>query len=1046
MRNAILGCLTLSLVLGLSACGPRADRDDRGGANGARYSWQRPHAEVLPSGDLAWKPEPFVFRTGQRVRYIDFENGDDAASGTSPAEAWKHHPWDANAAANAAAAEGVDTYVFRRGVVYRGTLVADESGSAETPIRLTSSPRWGEGTAWLYGSMAVSDGWQRLTAEQAPPDMPEPEKVWTIDLPEGSFPRLVWLAEGDAITRIPLARDPNWTVSDEHDIRSEWYTWASTERVMVPNDQGNEQARALAADPEHLTAEDPDAYVGGTVWTEYTGVMATPYPSRVEAYDPQAGAVRIGGPWGDTARYMPIANNRWFIENLPRLLDAPGEYWFDETTGRLYLRLPDDRDPNTAVVEIGERMAAIDIADQSHIHVTGLGFRFTNTAHWYDRWWTLPAEDAATVRVLGSCDDIRVSHCTFEHIAMAVRAQSLEGTMGHVAVTDNDIRWTDYGAIDLTRAREGEFARGEVLRNRLYQIGLRPMRAHHGHAVKVGFVTLAEIAGNMLDRGYGAGLFIFGGKGGGPGVRPLSRILMHHNRVTDSMLNTNDWGGIESWQGGPTYIYNNVSGNPGGYWHWKHLANPDPAQRDAETPRFGFAYYLDGAFKQYVFNNIAWGLESDVASPLANTAAIQEVLGMMNAIFNNTFYNFAIGSRRQSRANRNYYIGNAMLEIGYRYFQHPMPDGESLETFAYSHNVLAGEPRQVGLLIDNEHVFHTLGGMRMELFRRQALAREVGWEVQGPTVVDAANHDFRPAEGSELTDRGVKFFVPWGLYATVGEWHFTKHPANPQTIFGESWFMTEEHVNRGMYADIPRHDLQAHNVGRFDYVAGELEDWTEGALRLNGIDQYCTLSHADMTADAAYGEDQTLPGAERPTLDMDTNDFLIEAYLRVAPGNIGVIASKADLVGYVLDIDDQGRPRLTLWVDGLVAARRSARVAINDGTFHHVLAEVSRSDPDGITLYVDGQVSNGPLVGPLPDPAVSLSNDADFLVGRGRRDGDFLAGELDFLRVCRGTLADAQTTIEELYAWQFAGPFLRDFAGNAPTGAARDAGALEGRP
>ena len=35
------------------------------------------------------------------------------------------------------------------------------------------------------------------------------------------------------------------------------------------------------------------------------------------------------------------------------------------------------------------------------------------------------------------------------------------------------------------------------------------------------------------------------------------------------------------------------------------------------------------------------------------------------------------------------------------------------------------------------------------------------------------------------------------------------------------------------------------------------------------------------------------------------------------------------------------------------------------------------------------------------------------------------------------------TTIDELTTWQFDGPHLRDFAGNAPTGAGRDAGAIE---
>ena len=41
-----------------------------------------------------------------------------------------------------------------------------------------------------------------------------------------------------------------------------------------------------------------------------------------------------------------------------------------------------------------------------------------------------------------------------------------------------------------------------------------------------------------------------------------------------------------------------------------------------------------------------------------------------------------------------------------------------------------------------------------------------------------------------------------------------------------------------------------------------------------------------------------------------------------------------------------------------------------------------------------------------------------------------------------GVLADAKTTIDELYAWEFDGPHLRDFTGRTPHGK-RDAGAIE---
>ena len=47
----------------------------------ARWSWQEPHCKVLPTGDLEWAPQPFVFKAGEAVRYIDFDSGNDARDG-----------------------------------------------------------------------------------------------------------------------------------------------------------------------------------------------------------------------------------------------------------------------------------------------------------------------------------------------------------------------------------------------------------------------------------------------------------------------------------------------------------------------------------------------------------------------------------------------------------------------------------------------------------------------------------------------------------------------------------------------------------------------------------------------------------------------------------------------------------------------------------------------------------------------------------------------------------------------------------------------------
>jgi hypothetical protein len=110
---------------------------------------------------------------------------------------------------------------------------------------------------------------------------------------------------------------------------------------------------------------------------------------------------------------------------------------------------------------------------------------------------------------------------------------------------------------------------------------------------------------------------------------------------------------------------------------------------------------------------------------------------------------------------------------------------------------------------------------------------------------------------------------------------------------------------------------------------------------------------------------------------------------------------------------------------------------LNDGQWHHAIVEADRMAKT-LTVYVDGRRDNAaPGVG----QSVSLANESDLRVG-GTPDGRYFDGVLDFLRIAQGTLADADTTIEELYAWEFNGPFLRDFTGRLRADARSSAGAI----
>ena len=102
---------------------PRTERTSK------QYSWEQQYAKTDSSGALTWTPKPFVFESGDSIRYIDFDNGRDSNDGKTKNTPWKHHPWDSQATDQAAACSGVHTYVFKRGVDYRSTLSAESRDS-----------------------------------------------------------------------------------------------------------------------------------------------------------------------------------------------------------------------------------------------------------------------------------------------------------------------------------------------------------------------------------------------------------------------------------------------------------------------------------------------------------------------------------------------------------------------------------------------------------------------------------------------------------------------------------------------------------------------------------------------------------------------------------------------------------------------------------------------------------------------------------------------------------------------------------------------------
>jgi hypothetical protein len=551
----------------------------------------------------------------------------------------------------------------------------------------------------------------------------------------------------------------------------------------------------------------------------------------------------------------------------------------------------------------------------------------------------------------------------------------------------------------------------------------------------------------MLRRCYGAGLFVFGGKSSGYlGDVPLSRILIHHNRVVQPLLNSNDWGGIETWQGGPHYVYNNVSGNPNGYWNF--------ARR-----RFGFAYYLDGSFKNYLFNNIAWGISSQ-KGPHGNTSAFQEIHSFQNTFFHNSAFRFVVGSRRQApQAGRDLFAANIWDDMGEWVFWHAKPPKDpdqaneahvgkvgghfAYHTGGYTRNVFHRVGENLAVFEATGQALKTLDPFQKALEQRGALATDAGVMAEQSVFRDAEGHDFRPADGSAAIGRGAKVFVPWPLYATVAEWNFRVNRADPTQLIDDHWYMRPYYDSRETYHHMPHATLTAENVKAEDYITGDLESWTAGALSFNGKDQSARITHKTLTRDITYthkGKTHTVPGEERISLDLASGSFTIEAYLRTAKGakRGSILAKAGKSAGYLLRVSNNGAPELLLRA-GVGKKVRIEGKPFNDGEWHHLLVEIDRPAKTA-RIYVDGGLSAEGSTAGLAGGSLSNTADVTVALGPGK---DYFAGAIDFLRVSRGTLADAKTTIHELRAWQFAGPQFADFIGRERPDGAGDAGAIQ---
>lgn len=262
----------------------------------------------------------------------------------------------------------------------------------------------GQDTVFARGSIPSSAlTWHPLAGNTIGlPSGVEPGRVYEADLSAygvDSAPRFVVRLDdptGD-VTRLPLAREPDWRVAKEWKHHEYW--WAATggteptpfEPPFAWHQTTEIEAEQLNRSEYYLTDHLPDTepadiepgdlttlpdLVGATIWVMDTGQGHNTYRRVITEHDRAAGRIRVDEPtivqwhvglgWG----------SKYYVENLPAFIDTPGEWWFDKASKKIYLWPTVPADPATLGIELSWLDHGIDLSNRSHIMLDGLNFEF----------------------------------------------------------------------------------------------------------------------------------------------------------------------------------------------------------------------------------------------------------------------------------------------------------------------------------------------------------------------------------------------------------------------------------------------------------------------------------------------------------------------------------------------------------------------------------------------------------------------------------------------------------------------------------------------
>lgn len=458
-----------------------------------------------------------------------------------------------------------------------------DSGTGGFQVIYRNAPGSAVGSARFVGGNPVTSAWNLVTAatgSDAALPASAAGRVYKTNVGTGT-PFNTLYVDG---TRATTARTPNRTVDPRFPSALGGYFNATgggmTSLVYsatdLPNTSASIKGLTGAQQANQLDAQLV-AWDYGKAWmTDTIPLGSVNTSTRTLAFKAVAGHPELNRP-----KYPMASGSRYFVQGNLGFLDAPGEYYYNKTTGDLYYYPVNGADPNQQSIVVPATESILWIAgasrtkQASNITFDGLAFEGTDFPDYYSYGWnwgdagagmgtyppeatgaTLPSYSESTERVEFQTGNIVMTNAsritvTNAHIKNAgMFGVELYLGVDHVTVSNSLIEATGHGGVNVEggypgtggdASGNGYTTDNTVTNSLIHDVG---QLVGQTAGITINNATATTVSNNEIYNSPRRGLFIMGGwprntgttTPNDKGYNRMTDLYAHHNVFTRNYL------------------------------------------------------------------------------------------------------------------------------------------------------------------------------------------------------------------------------------------------------------------------------------------------------------------------------------------------------------------------------------------------------------------------------------------------------------------------------------------------------------------------------